>query len=90
MTKGMDFQIPLEFWWSTDINLSLGMDQKVHPSWPISIINAMLKKQPQQLSTISFFSSCQGIQYSLASCSAPTTFPVKFGLSGENPMAQLY
>ena len=55
ITKGMDFQIPLEFWWSTDINLSLGMDQKVHPSWPISIINAMLKNSPNNYQLAAFF-----------------------------------
>ena len=33
--KGMDFPIPTEFWWSTDIlliiNPSTGMDQEIHP-----------------------------------------------------------
>ena len=34
--EGMDFPIPPEFWWSTDIlliiNPSTGMDQEIHPS----------------------------------------------------------
>ena len=34
--EGMDFPIPPEFWWSTDIlliiNSSTGMDQEIHPS----------------------------------------------------------
>ena len=34
--SGMDFPIPPEFWWSTDIlliiNSSTGMDQEIHPS----------------------------------------------------------
>ena len=33
--EGMDFPIPSEFWWSTDIlliiNSSTGMDQEIHP-----------------------------------------------------------
>ena len=33
--EGMDFPIPPEFWWSTDIlliiNSSTGMDQEIHP-----------------------------------------------------------
>ena len=34
--EGMDFPIPPEFWWSTDIlliiNPSTGMDQEIHPN----------------------------------------------------------
>ena len=33
--EGIDFPIPLEFWWSTDILLIInpytGMDQEIHP-----------------------------------------------------------
>ena len=64
--EGMDFTIPPEFWWSTDIlliiNPSTGMDQEIHPSRQgridsVKINPSLLRMRECCLHTLSHFSS---------------------------------
>ena len=51
--EGMDFPIPPEFWWSTDIlliiNPSTGMDQEIHPSRQGRIDSVKINASPLRM-----------------------------------------